>query len=271
MNLESLRKEIDKIDEELLSLLMKRYKYVKEIGNLKLKANHSIYVPEREKHLLSVLDKLNNGAIPNNTVKSVFTEIVSGGRQIEHPITVICKQGKPFLHAYAAYEKLGRSISLLFLKNYKEMFKKVKESLSYYSIIPFEDSEKGLLTTPLPDFLDSGLSICSEIIITNPEKQGTWKRFLLIGNKPAKPTCGDKTLIYFTPKETAGNNVQNLIEGYHVKTRLIGRLQTSKKSDTYIFAEFFKNIEDDSLPELLRAIKDNSSFFKILGSFSVSE
>lgn len=270
MNLESLRKEIDKIDEELLSLLMKRYKYVKEIGNLKLKANHNIYVPEREKHLLSRLDKLNNGVIPNNTIKAIFTEIISGGRQIEHPITVICKQSKPFLHAYAAYEKLGKSISLLFLKSYKEIFLKVKESYSHYSIILFEDSEKGLSAAPLLDFLDSGLSICSEIIINNPEKQGNWKRFLLVGNKATKPACAEKTLIYFTPKETAGNRIQDLLAGYDIKTRIIGTLQLSKKSVTYIFAEFFKNTKDDSLSELLHTIKKNSSFLKILGSFPAS-
>ena len=182
MNLESLRKEIDKTDEEILNLLIKRYKYVKDIGNLKIKAKHCIYAPEREKHLLSRLDKLNRGVIPDNTIKAVFTEIISGGRHIEHPITiVICKKNKPLLHAYAAYEKLGKSISLLFLRSYEEIFLKVKESFSHYAIILSEDSEKGLFPPPLPDFLASGLSIYSEIVINNPEKQKNWKKFLLVG------------------------------------------------------------------------------------------
>ena len=271
MNLESLREKIDIIDKELLALLTKRYEYVKDIGSLKLTTNYSIYVPEREKHLLARLEKTNNGIIPNSTIKAIFTEIMSGGRQIEHPITVICKRSKPFLHAYAAYSKLGKSISLLFLTNYKEVFAKVKESSSNYSIILFEDSEKELFTAPLPDFLESGLTICSEIVINNPGNQRSWKRFLLIGNTPPQPTGSDKTLIYFVQKETNKNNLQELFTDYPIKARILEKLQLPKKSDTYVFAELFKHIEDDSLTKLLHTIKENSSSLKILGSFPVSE
>lgn len=267
MNLDFLREKIDGIDEKILNLLIKRYEYTKDIGNLKLETNHSIYVPEREEYLFTRLEKLNNAVIPNNILKAIFTEIISGGRQIEHPINIICKKDKPFLQAYVAFAKLGKSISLLFLDNYKEMFSKVKESCSNYSIILFEDSRKGLFTTPLPEFLDSELSICAEIIINNPEKQKNWKRFLFIGNNPPKPTNTDKTLIYFVSGKTSKVNIHKLLATYPIKTRIIGNFQLSKKSDNYTFIELFKHIEDDSLTELLHSIEKNCSFLKILGSF----
>lgn len=179
--MESLRKEIDGIDEELLKLLIKRYEYVKSIGVLKHQKNHSIYVPEREKSLLSRLEKLNNGVISDNTLKAVFIEIISGGRHVERPILIVCKKEKPFLYAYAAYAKFGKSISLLFLDSYKKMFSKVKESTSNYSIILCDDNDDPK-DVPLSDLSEFGLYVCDEIIMRNPAEPENRKKFLVIGN-----------------------------------------------------------------------------------------
>ncbi len=48
----SLRKEIDKIDDELFRLIRKRLMIAKEIGDVKKDEGSSVRVPEREEDIL---------------------------------------------------------------------------------------------------------------------------------------------------------------------------------------------------------------------------
>ncbi|MCM8532338.1 MAG: chorismate mutase, partial [Lentisphaeraceae bacterium] len=58
MDLSGLRQEIDAIDEQIVTLINKRYGLVHEVGKWKNSNSHEIYVPEREKALLERLSKL---------------------------------------------------------------------------------------------------------------------------------------------------------------------------------------------------------------------
>lgn len=59
MKLENIRKEIDKIDNELLALLIKRFEISKKIGLEKKKIGEKIEDKERETKLLNKLIKEN--------------------------------------------------------------------------------------------------------------------------------------------------------------------------------------------------------------------
>jgi chorismate mutase/prephenate dehydratase len=52
MPLEEMRKQIDKLDEQLVKLLNERARVVEEIGKLKNKTDKPIYAPDREKEIL---------------------------------------------------------------------------------------------------------------------------------------------------------------------------------------------------------------------------
>ena len=51
MDLDALRKEIDKIDQELLERLNKRVKLAQQVGHYKLKRGMEVYVPSREEEV----------------------------------------------------------------------------------------------------------------------------------------------------------------------------------------------------------------------------
>lgn len=81
MNIEDLRKNIDEIDEEIISLLEKRYKIVKSIGNYKKIHNIDIYDHKREKEIYL---KIENKNIENKKeILKIFEEIIKISKEIQ--------------------------------------------------------------------------------------------------------------------------------------------------------------------------------------------
>jgi len=74
-----MRKEIDSIDETLMSLLNKRVGLAIAIGKVKIKENLPIQNKEREAEVLSKTQKFDN----SNFVCSIFTKIIEESRKIQ--------------------------------------------------------------------------------------------------------------------------------------------------------------------------------------------
>ena len=72
MNLEELRKEIDKVDEAIVDLLQKRMDISKEIGEIKKSKDVPVKDEERERE---ILDK-----VPEK-LKSIFNEIINKSKE----------------------------------------------------------------------------------------------------------------------------------------------------------------------------------------------
>jgi len=74
--LKKKRKEIDLIDQKLLSLLNQRVRIAQEIGKIKKEMGKKIYDPEREKKVLKRLKSKNRGPLKEEDLKKVFTTIM---------------------------------------------------------------------------------------------------------------------------------------------------------------------------------------------------
>ena len=78
-SLQTPRKEIDKIDDEIVRLLNERAQYVIKIGKLKkasdIQAN--LHTPAREAEIMERLCKVNPGPFPNDALRAVYREIMS--------------------------------------------------------------------------------------------------------------------------------------------------------------------------------------------------
>ena len=77
------REEIDRIDEQLLELLNRRAASALEIGHIKKRNNEPIFVPDREKAVLSRLLELNEGPLPAESIEKVFRVIIEQMRLLE--------------------------------------------------------------------------------------------------------------------------------------------------------------------------------------------
>ena len=74
-SLEELRKEIDKVNEEILLLLSRRGEIAREIGFLKSEMGIPFFDPVRESQMLSNILAKNRGPFSNEVIKELFKEI----------------------------------------------------------------------------------------------------------------------------------------------------------------------------------------------------
>lgn len=83
MKLEDWRKEIDKIDGEIIALLNWRAKAAKEIGKIKAKAGLPIIDLERESEVLQHIISENEGVLHDWQLATIYQKILEESRQIQ--------------------------------------------------------------------------------------------------------------------------------------------------------------------------------------------
>jgi chorismate mutase/prephenate dehydratase len=78
-----LRSQIDKIDEQLVTLLNQRASYALEIAEIKKSQGLDLYAPKREQAIHDRLTEINSGPFPNTALANVFREIMKGTLSME--------------------------------------------------------------------------------------------------------------------------------------------------------------------------------------------
>ncbi len=78
-----LRKEVDKVNLEILRLLSSRGKLVEEIGWLQTELGLSHYDPVREEEMLKMITEHNQGPYSNDIIKKIFKEIFKASMYLE--------------------------------------------------------------------------------------------------------------------------------------------------------------------------------------------
>ena len=82
-DLERLREAIDRVDEVLVKLLNQRARYAIEIGEVKAVLGMEIYLPEREKTVLSNAERVSPGPLDREAVRRLFERIIDESRRCE--------------------------------------------------------------------------------------------------------------------------------------------------------------------------------------------
>jgi chorismate mutase/prephenate dehydratase len=75
------RKELDLINQKLLTLLNQRLRITLEIGEVKKEMGKKIYDTEREKEILDRLKRKNKGPLKEEDLRKIFTTIMKVCKQ----------------------------------------------------------------------------------------------------------------------------------------------------------------------------------------------
>ena len=73
-NINDLRSEIDKIDDEVLKRLNERMNFVRKIGELKQTSGSAIYRPERERAILNRLEGQDSVFLNKAAIEAIYLE-----------------------------------------------------------------------------------------------------------------------------------------------------------------------------------------------------
>ena len=163
--LKELRAEIDRMDDEILSLLNRRAEAVIEVGKIKSEQKLRFYVPEREVEILRRLSASNRGPFPGDALKAIFREIISASLALEKPLSVAFLGPKATFTHLACLKHFGESADYVPQINVSEVFEAVERGVADFGVVPIENSSEGIVSNTLDMFVDHNLLICGEILV----------------------------------------------------------------------------------------------------------
>lgn len=166
MDLQDLRANIDRIDDQLLQLLNERATQVHEIGRLKREQGLEIYAPEREEKVLSALTARNarlEGLIDETAVRAIYREIMSASLALEKELTIAYLGPEATYTHQAARNKFGSSVRYAPQFSIADVFEAISRGRADYGVVPIENSTEGAVNHTLDVFIESDLRICAQL------------------------------------------------------------------------------------------------------------
>lgn len=263
-DLDTLRKQIDTLDTELLRLLNQRATLAKEIGVIKNRASLPIYAPDREIKLLRSLVERSEGPLRAESIRAIYREIMSASLALEKDITIACfgKSGSPAHQA--ALGRFGSSVRYQPCDSVAAVFFETSAKRADCGVVPLEEPGHGHTSPTLDCLGTTDLHICAEIVTTDSAK------FLVLGSQPNKPSGCDRTMIMLRIENKAGALVSALEPFRKLGVNLVhfaSRPAPEDSTSTLFFVETDGHREDLEKTGLLAELPGVCSELKVLGSY----
>lgn len=158
--LQRLRGEIDRLDEEVLQRLNERAQLAHRIGQLKQGA--AVYRPEREAQVLRRIAELNKGPLDAQVVTRIFREVMSACLALEQPLKIAYFGPAGTFTESAARKHFGSAPDFFPLSTIDDVFRLVEAGNADYGVVPVENSTEGVVGRTLDLLLATPLKICGE-------------------------------------------------------------------------------------------------------------
>ncbi len=163
LTVSALRRELDRIDREILAAMNRRGALALQIGELKHADAQSIYDPQRESEVLQQAAANNAGPLTDAGVRAVFRELVSATRAVQEPLRV-AYLGPEFTFSHlAAIERFGQSAELVPVGTIAVVFEEVERGQAQFGVVPMENSTDGRVADTLDCFSRSAARIYGEL------------------------------------------------------------------------------------------------------------
>src|SRR5215470_16183215 len=159
----ALRRQIDRIDDQLLRLLNRRAGLAVAIAEQKARSNSSVYAPAREKGVLARLARANRGPLPEPIVRAIFREIISASRSLEQRLRIAFLGPEATFAHLAARQQFGAAADYRPAASIAEVFREVEGGRADLGVVPVENSTEGMVAHTLDLLADSSLRICAEM------------------------------------------------------------------------------------------------------------
>jgi chorismate mutase/prephenate dehydratase len=163
VQLAQIRRDIDALDQELLTLLNRRADLSLEVGRLKQDRQDMIFKPFREKEILSKLVNANPGPLPEEHLRAIYREIFSSSRRLQRPQTIVYLGPEGTFSHFAGLEYLGHSGDFQPKSRLYEVFVAVAGKEAELGVIPLENSLQGTVGQSLDLFLQFEVYVQAEI------------------------------------------------------------------------------------------------------------
>ena len=163
MSLPEWRKEIDRIDEQVIQLLNRRAELAQQIGLAKSSTRSHYFTPEREHNVFKRLLSVNNGPLEGTAIRAIYREVISACRALEKPLTVAFLGPEGTFSHLASIARFGTSSHFVPTESIADVFSQIERGVADYGIVPVENSWAGVVPETLDTFMNSNLRVVSEV------------------------------------------------------------------------------------------------------------
>ena len=160
-DIDKLRGEIDRLDDELLGLLQRRARLAQRIGTLK--GGAPAYRPERESGILRRIAAKAGAPLPPEAAARVFREVISACRGLEEALQIAYLGPEGTFSEQAVRKHFGGAVRAEPAASIDEVFRSCESGAVQYAVVPAENSTEGVIGRTLDLLLVTSLRICGEI------------------------------------------------------------------------------------------------------------
>jgi chorismate mutase/prephenate dehydratase len=161
--LKNLRGQIDRLDREILKLVNERAALASRIGDVKNESGMEIYAPGREEDVVAQTLQRNTGPLPEQSVRAIFRELMSGSRALQKVLKVAYLGPEYSFSHLAALEKFGHSVEYIPVGSIQAVFEEVNRGHVDFGLVPVENSTDGRIADTLEMFTRLPLRIWAEV------------------------------------------------------------------------------------------------------------
>ncbi len=158
--IDKLRGEIDRIDDEISAALQRRAAVVQKVGDLK--GHTGAYRPDRETQILRRVSSVAGNLSPEK-IAGVFREIISACRGLEESIRVAYLGPEGTFSEQAVRKQFGRAVEALAEATVDDAFRRCESGEAQFAVVPVENSTEGAVGRTHDLLLLTPLRICAEI------------------------------------------------------------------------------------------------------------
>jgi chorismate mutase/prephenate dehydratase len=164
-DLDSIRKRINEVDEQLQTLINERARFAQQVGVAKGELSSAVdyYRPEREAEVLRGVVDRNEGPIRDEEMLRLFREIMSACLAQQEPLKIGFLGPEGTFTQTAVFKHFGHSVRALPFHTIDEIFQEVESGVADFGVVPIENSTEGSVNNTLDMFLTSPLKIAGEI------------------------------------------------------------------------------------------------------------
>lgn len=169
MDLLELRKEIDEIDEQIVSLYERRMDISRQVAEYKISTGKKVFDKEREEAKLQAVKALTHNAFNSHGIEELFEQIMSMSRKLQYRL--LTERGSlnklPFIAvtsleqekarvvfpgAEGAYtqaamqEYFGATINSFHVETFRDAMIAIDEGSADFAVLPIENSTAGIVS-----------------------------------------------------------------------------------------------------------------------------
>lgn len=194
-DLEHLRQEIDKIDEQIFELLIERLKFVSKVGEHKKseESKRPILRPGREaKMIQNIFDKAKQQGLSDNVAlgfSNIWRSIIASAINHEDELKILISKPNEAQKTTICRDYMGPFTEVKILENDAEILAKLKNNESNISIF---EAEENYSNTPwwLKISENEELNIFARLPLINNQNADSY--FFAVSNIKPEPTGNDK-------------------------------------------------------------------------------